>query len=177
MKQLLFAFFIIAAVGGIMTSCQNKNDNTLALEKRITELEDRAAIKNLVDTFATLSDTKEAKLQSTLFTEDGTVKTYSDGQLAADLKGRKQIAEVFGNFLNTLQTVYHQSGQLTVTIDGNKATGVNYCQVTMIGEFNGTKTITMQGVRYNDEYEKINGRWYIKNRVSNFMWRDVRPMQ
>lgn len=40
---------------------------------------------------ATLSDTKEAELQSKLFTEDGRVTTMMDGKVLADLKGRQAV--------------------------------------------------------------------------------------
>lgn len=150
--------------------------NNKSIEQRIAELEDRVALKNLVDTFSNLSDTKEAELQAQLFTEDATVKTLIDGKVAVELKGRKQIAEVFGNFLATQETIYHMNGQQTVTLNGDSATGISYCQVAMIATVEGKRMITQQGVRYNDEYKKINGRWYIKNRISNFMWRDTREL-
>lgn len=148
---------------------------TPTLEERIAALEDRAALKNLVDTFSTLSDTKEAELQGLLFTEDATVKTVFDGKVMADLKGRRQIAETFGAYLNSVDQLFHQNGQQTVTINGNTATGVCYCQVTVITHQGDKRMVTMQGVRYRDEYVKIDGRWYIKNRYSEFMWRDTKP--
>ncbi len=146
------------------------------IEQRIAELEDRIALKNLVDTFSNLSDTKEAELQAQLFTEDATVKTLIDGQVVVELEGRKQIAEVFGNFLATQETIYHINGQQTVTLNGDSAAGISYCQVAMIATVDDKRMITQQGVRYNDEYQKINGRWYIKNRISNFMWRETREL-
>lgn len=150
--------------------------NNKTIEQRIAEFEDRVALKNLVDTFSNLSDTKEAELQAQLFTEDATVKTLIDGKVAVELKGRKQIAEVFGNFLATQETIYHMNGQQTVTLNGDSATGISYCQVAMIAIVDGKRMITQQGVRYNDEYQKIDGRWYIKNRISYFMWRDTREL-
>lgn len=166
---------ISALLVTIATSASAQSQKSL--EQRIVELEDRAALKNLVDTFSTLSDTKEAELQATLFTEDATVKTLVNGQVVVDLKGRKQIADVFGRFLATQETIYHINGQQTVTLNGNTATGISYCQVVMIAMSNGRRTFTQQGVRYTDEYQKINGRWYIKNRVSNFMWRDTKEIE
>lgn len=76
----------------------------------------------------------------------------------------------------TKVAIYHINGQQTVTLHGNTATGVCYCQVVMIAESNGKRTFRQQGVRYTDEYQKINGRWYIKNRVSNFMWVDTKDI-
>lgn len=170
MKRIILSLITILSV--VTMNAQNNK----TLEQRIMELEDRAALKNLVDTFSTLSDTKEAEQQSLLFTEDATVKTYIGGKLVTELKGRKQIAEVFGNFLAKQETIYHINGQQTVTLNGDHATGISYCQVAMIAVVDGKRMITQQGVRYNDEYQKIDGRWYIKNRVSNFMWRDTKEL-
>lgn len=169
MRRIILS--LVALLSAVTMNAQSKS-----LEQRIQELEDRAALKNLVDTFSILADTKEAELQATLFTEDASVKNYMNGKFQRELKGRKQIGDVFGQFLATQETVYHLNGQQTLTLDGNKATGVCYCQVAMIAIVNGKKIMTTQGVRYNDEYQKTDGRWYIKNRNANFMWRETREM-
>ena len=170
MKKIILS--IIAILSIVTMDAQNNK----TIEQRIMELEDRVALKNLVDTFSNLSDTREAELQAQLFTEDATVKTLINGKVSVELKGRKQIAEVFGNFLAKQEIIYHINGQQTVTLNGNYATGISYCQVAMIANVDGKRTITQQGVRYDDEYQKIDGRWYIKNRISNFMWRDTREL-
>lgn len=170
MKKIILSLVLT----GLAAIAANAQISSQSIEQRLTALEDRAALKNLVDTFATLSDTKEAELQGLLFTEDATVKTVFDGKVLAELKGRRQIVEVFGNFLSSVDQLYHQNGQQTVTIKGNTAEGISYCQVTLITHQDGKKLITMQGVRYKDEYVKQNGRWYIKNRYSEFMWRDTK---
>ena len=164
---------IILSIIAILSVVAMDSQNNKTIEQRIMELENRVALKNLVDTFSNLSDTKEAELQAQLFTE---VKTLINGKVSVELKGRKQIAEAFGNFLAKQETIYHINGQQTVTLNGNRATGISYCQVAMIAKVDGKRTITQQGVRYDDEYQKIDGRWYIKNRISNFMWRDTREL-
>ena len=55
-------------------------------------------------------------------------------------------------------------------IDGNKATGIAYAQVVLVSENNGKKIMRTQGVRYNDEYVRQNGRWLISKRTSHFEW-------
>lgn len=169
MKKIVLS--LIALLSVLTMNAQDKS-----LEQRIQELEDRAAFKNLVDTFSILADTKEAELQATIFTEDASVKNYMNGKFQQELKGRKQIGKIFGDFLATQETVYHLNGQQTVTLDGDKATGICYCQVAMIAIIDGKKMNTTQGVRYNDEYQKIDGRWYIKNRIANFMWRETKEL-
>lgn len=136
----------------------------------IQEIADRMALKDLVDTFSNLADTKEIDRQVLLFTEDAEVTSYQGDKQTSHLKGRKELAERFKAFLDQFTTVYHINGQQTVKIDGNKATGIAYAQVVLVSEKKGKKTILTQGVRYNDEYVKTNGKWLINKRISHFEW-------
>lgn len=71
-----FVICLVALLSIITMKAQDRK----TLEQRIIELEDRVALKNLVDTFSNLSDTKEAELQAQLFTDDATVKTLYEGK-------------------------------------------------------------------------------------------------
>ena len=143
---------------------------------KIQEIEDRIAIKELVDTFSILADQKETDKQRYLFTEDGIVTSKINGQPGMILRGRKQLGDAFGAFLANFETVYHINGQLSLTLNGDKASGVSYCMVTLIGTENGKKMKTSMGVYYNDEYVRDNHRWLIAKRTSNFAWQEKRPL-
>lgn len=146
--------------------------NNETTEARITAIEDRIALKNLVDTFSILADHKDIQQQVLLFTENATVASTVQGQPGMVLTGRKQIGDAFTAYLNLFQTVYHINGQQTVTLHGNTASGISYCQVTSVGTENGKKMKTTFGVYYNDEFVKENGTWFIAKRTSNFVWQD-----
>src|SRR5919107_1216828 len=150
------------------------NDNNI--EKRIRQIEDRAALKELVDTFSILADRKDVRAQTQLFTANGTVETYRKDVLAAKLTGRKEMEDRFAAFLKNFETVYHFNGQQTVTISGDKASGVSYCMVTLIGLEGSKKMKTSIGVYYHDEYARENGRWLIAKRRSVFDWEDRREL-
>ncbi len=173
MKKMM----LLIALLGVVFASQAQPSANKSLEKRITEIEDRLALKELVDRFSTLSDVKHAHAQALLFTEDAVVETYVGDRLTVTLKGREQIAEVFGNFLNSMETVYHINGQQTVELNGNNATGISYCRVTLIGQENGKKMITNHGIYYQDNYVKRNGQWLISKRKSTFHWTEKREMQ
>ena len=96
--------------------------------------------------------------------------------LVTKLSGRKQMEDAFGAFLKNFETVYHFNGQQTVTLGGDKATGVSYCMVTLIGVEGGRKMKTSIGVYYHDEYVRENGRWLIAKRRSVFDWEDKREL-
>ncbi|ANQ25147.1 bile acid 7-alpha-dehydratase [Vibrio natriegens] len=146
---------------------------TSEFEQRLQILEDRGAIKTLVDTFSNLADTKEIDKQVQLFTENATVESYSDGKLSSSLKGRKQIGETFSAFLSNFDTVYHINGQQTVEISGDTASGTSYCLVVLIGAVDGKVYRNTMGVKYKDNYVRENGQWLIAKRVSDFVWRTV----
>ena len=151
-----------------------KNDDNL--KKRIAEIEDKMALKELVDTFSILSDKKDVKAQTLLFTPDASVETYRNGVVVSKLNGRKAMEEAFGAFLKNFETVYHFNGQQTVKINGDKASGTSYCLVTLIGVENGKKMKTTIGVYYQDEYVRENNRWLIAKRTSTFDWQDKQEL-
>ncbi|MBO0144632.1 nuclear transport factor 2 family protein [Agrobacterium sp. Ap1] len=145
---------------------------TLTTEQRLQTLEDRAALKTLVDTFSNLADTKDVSSQVLLFTEDATVSSVSDGQPGSSFKGRKEIGDAFGGYLANFETVYHINGQQTVELTGDTATGTAYCLVVLIADDAGKKIRNTSGVTYHDEYVRRDGKWLIAKRTSNFTWRD-----
>lgn len=141
-------------------------------------MKDKMDLKELVDVFSILADRKDAKAQESLFTEDAVVRSYRDGKLISTLQGKKQIGEGFGNFLALFDTVYHINGQQVVTVDGDKGTGVSYCQVVLIGKDDkGQRVMTTQGVTYDDEYLRMDGKWLIAKRTSHFVWSDRKVME
>lgn len=136
-----------------------------------TELTNRLELKELVDTFSILADTKDVDLQLQLFKEDAEVSSSVNGKTGNTYQGRQEIGQAFSNYLNLFHTVYHINGQQTVIfIDDSHATGIAYCQVVLIRDENGKEIQLTQGVRYHDSYEKVNGNWLIAKRESNFMW-------
>lgn len=155
---------------GVLATPTTNTTMTNVTTMNIQEMADRMALKDLVDTFSNLADTKEIDKQVQLFTEDAEVTSYQGDKITSDLKGRKELAERFKAFLDQFTTVYHINGQQTVSIDGDKATGIAYAQVVLVSENDGKKTMLTEGVRYNDEYVRRDGRWLISKRTSHFEW-------
>jgi uncharacterized protein (TIGR02246 family) len=164
-------FFLLSVVATLVAFSSCKNQNASAdLEKRVQLIEDRAAIKYVVDHFSTLADVKDVDAQLELFTEDAQVISENNGNTSA-MKGREEIGNAFRNFLALFDVVYHINGQQTVNIDGDKADGINYCQVVMIRTNEDGKRIKQtMGVRYHDYFVKHDGKWLINERHSDFMW-------
>jgi hypothetical protein len=170
----LFLLFYVSGNGQTTKGKTMKTDENL--QKRISEIEDRIALKELVDTFSILADVKDVPKQVLLFTENAVVESVTDGKPGTPYNGRKQIGDAFSNFLSLFDVVYHINGQQTLTLNGDKASGISYCQVTLIGTENGRQMKTTMGVFYHDDYVRENGRWLIAKRKSNFAWRDKTEM-
>ena len=148
-----------------------------SIEQRIAAIEDKMAIKHVVDAFSNLADTKEIDKQVLLFTEDGTVTSISNGQSSTRLKGREQLKQAFKGFLSNFHTVYHQNGQQTINLQGDKAEAVSYCRVILVRKQNDKATKTTLYTIYKDAFVKENGEWRIKERTSNFVHREVEEVK
>jgi hypothetical protein len=172
-RTLIAALLVIASTGACTTMhTQGQTQGNGDLATRIAALEDRAAIKQLVDRFSVLADVKKTQEQTLLFTEDATVSTTSGGQVVSSLRGRQQLGEAFGRFLANFDIVYHANAQLDLTLNGDTASGVSYCLVTLIGMENGKRMKTSMLVIYNDTYVRQGGTWLIADRKSNFVTRE-----
>jgi hypothetical protein len=142
------------------------------VEQRLTAIEDKMAIKYVVDQFSNLADTKEIDKQVMLFTEDGIVESISNGQPSSSLIGRAQLKQAFSAFLSNFHTVYHQNGQQTINLQGDKAEATSYCRVILVGKQNEKEAKTTLYTIYKDLFVKVNGKWLIKHRTSNFVHRE-----
>ena len=114
------------------------------------ELQAKFELKELVDTFSTLSDTKSVKEQTLLFTENSLIDVYMDGKKTFELHGREEIENAFTPFLAPFKDVYHQVGQQTITeLTDTTAKGTAYCLVVLVDEENGKKRITKHSWRFD----------------------------
>ncbi|VDG19680.1 bile acid 7-alpha-dehydratase [Lactobacillus plantarum subsp. plantarum ST-III] [Lactiplantibacillus mudanjiangensis] len=138
----------------------------------VQEISDRLELKEVVDLFSNYADTKENEKQVQLFTADGVVNIINDGKVTFTLSGRDAILKAFSRSMADYQSVFHMSGQQTVDfVDGTHATGVAYNLVVLVKQDeDGTLTTTQEGVRYEDKYEKVAGKWLIAERNSHFNW-------
>jgi ketosteroid isomerase-like protein len=173
MKRILptIAFALFATI-----ACAQTN-NKKNMEQRLAAIEDKMAIKYVVDVFSNLADTKEIDRQVQLFTEDGVVESRSAGQAPSVLKGREQLKQAFSAFLANFHTVYHQNGQQTIDLKGNTAEATSYCRVILVGKQGDKEMKTTLYTIYKDSFVKVNGQWLIRHRTSNFVHREVEEVR
>ena len=173
MKNLLITIILLTIVG--ISNAQNMASKEL--EQRIATIENKMAIKEVIDVFSNLADTKEIDKQVLLFSEDGIVESITNGQSNV-LKGREQLKQAFTGFLSGFEIVYHQNGQQTIDeLTENTAKTTSYCQVILIGEQDGKQITTTLYTIYNDSLVKKEDKWLIDYRKSNFIWREVEEVK
>lgn len=147
------------------------------IAQRVAAIEDKLAIKFVLDEFSNLADTKETDKQVLLFTEDGVVESVIAGQPPIILNGREQIKQAFSAFLADFETVYHQNGQQTIRLDGEKAETVSYCKVTLVGHQNEKQTKTTFYIIYRDSFVRIYSHWMISHRIADFVYQETEEIR
>lgn len=146
----------------------------MTTEQRLTAIEDRMAIKRVVDDFSNLADSKEIAKQVLLFTEDGQVTSVVGGKEMPAVKGRTALFNAFDPFIAGFEVVYHQNGQQTIDeLTDNTAKATSYCRVILIGMQDGKRMKTTMYTIYHDEFVKRDGQWLISKRRSDFVWQEV----
>ena len=142
------------------------------IEQRLQELEDRIAIRELIDQYTYCADTRDAEGQMAIFTEDTNFEVYMDEKIPTPtqvVKGRKSLRPVFDD-LNQYLSTMHFNGQSTVKLDGDKATGITYCRAYHLKVLDGVQKLMIAGIRYHDIMVKQDGAWLFSERKLKVCW-------
>lgn len=132
------------------------------------ELQDRVALKDLVDRYATESDKNNQDYYREIFTPDIKLKVYFGDTLGMDINNVEDMIA---------KASFHQNGQQVVDFtDETHATGICYAIATLVTEEDGKDKLTMHAVRYYDKYVKTDGRWWISEREQHFVYTSVPPL-
>jgi hypothetical protein len=142
-------------------------------------MEDRLAIRDLVDAYAHCADRRDAEGQKALFTEDTHFVVHMDGQgtePTQELDGREALTPVFED-LNHYQATMHFNGQSTITIEDDRATGESYCIAHHLYAEEGERKVMVAFLRYGDSFAKVDGVWLFAERNLYLDWMETRPSQ
>ena len=132
-------------------------------------LKTQKELRTLIDAYACLGDEKKISEQMGLFTEDVVYKAYMGEFLASSVSGRENLEREFNGHASQVKTYFTMNGQHTVKIDGDRATGISFSQITMIREVEEKNIISDYSVKYEDKYVCENGKWLIKERTGYFI--------
>lgn len=141
-------------------------------EQRLQELEDRIAIRELIDQYAFCADTRDARGQMDIFTGDTIFEVYMDEKVETPtqvITGRENLFPVFDN-LNQYFSTMHFNGQSTVKINGDEAAGTTYCRAYHLKVEEGKQNLMIAGIRYYDKMVKQDGVWLFAERKLKVCW-------
>ena len=134
------------------------------------ELEDRIALKDLVDRYATESDKNNQDYYREIFLPDVKLKVYFGNTLGMDIHDVEDMIARYKAF-GTAKASFHQNGQQVVDFeDKTHATGICYAIATLVNEEDGKDKLSYHAVRYYDKYIKKDGRWWIAEREQYFVY-------
>lgn len=140
------------------------------------EMDDRMALKDLVDLYATESDKNNQDCYREIFTPDIKLKVYFGENLGMDISNVEDMIAQYKAF-GSAKASFHQNGQQVVDFeDENHATGTCYAIATLVTEEEGKDKLTLHAVRYHDKYVKKDGRWWITEREQHFVYSSVPPL-
>lgn len=134
------------------------------------EIQDRIALKDLIDRYATESDKNNHDCYREIFLPHVKVKVYFNGKLDMDINNVDDMIARYRAF-GTAKKSFHQNGQQVVDfVDASHANGICYAIATLVTEENGKDKLTMHAVRYYDKYIKKDNRWWIAEREQHFVY-------
>jgi SnoaL-like domain len=144
----------------------------MSIEQRLQELEDRIAIRELIDTYPICADTRNIQGHMALFTEDTNFEVYMDEKIPTPTQvvtGRKNLFPVF-NDLNQYVSTMHFNGQSIIKVDGDRATATTYCRAYHLKLPDGVQTLMIAGIRYYDTIVKQDDAWLFAERKLKVCW-------
>ena len=138
----------------------------MSIDQQLQQTADRLAIRELIDQYAFCADTRDAKGQMALFTEDTKFVVFMDAKTPEPtqvISKRSDLFPVFDN-LNIYRATMHFNGQNKVQLNGETATGSTYCIAHHQTIEAGIQKLMVAYIRYEDKFVKQYGKWLFEER-------------
>jgi len=143
------------------------------------EAADRLSIRELIEAYAHCADSRDAKGQMSLFTEDAHFVVFmnaKDPTLSMDLHSRDALAPVFAD-LNQYAATMHFLGQTTIlTLSSDRGTGETYCMPHHLTIDGKSRRLMIAALRYTDTFVKMDGTWLFAERNLYVDWMEQRGL-
>ncbi|UPK42667.1 nuclear transport factor 2 family protein [Paenibacillus pabuli] len=144
----------------------------------IETMQAKLELRELVDSYAILTDTKKISEQMQLFTPDTRFSVYIGEHRVSETNGTEKLEEEFNEHVSVVKRYFTTNAQHVVELNGDTATGVVFSQMKMVRDNeDGGEVITDYSVQYHDVYVRLNGRWLIKERSSHYIIIESRLLQ
>jgi hypothetical protein len=130
-----------------------KPESTMTFEERVSRLEARQELHDLVCKYAIAIDARDLNM---------IVDLYVDDIRVGESRGRLALAAQFDKSLRQFTASSHQiTGQVVEFIDSDNALGIVACRV----EHEVAADWVTAVIHYHDKYQRRAGRWYLRGRV------------
>ena len=142
------------------------------IEQQLQQTADRLAIRELIDQYAYCADTRDAKGQMALFTQDTKFEVYYDPKSETPnqaITKREDLFPIFDN-LNSYDTTMHFNGQSSIKIEGNNVSGITYCLAHHLNIVDEKQKFMIAAIRYYDKFVKQNNKWLFAERKLLVDW-------
>lgn len=147
--------------------------STAALERRVQQLEDQEAIRQVLIAYGEYLDARDYAGYASLFARDGVWTGgfgSATGPAAIQEMLEKNLGKAEPGFIN--KSNFHLMTTMVVEVHGDTATARSrYTFFTASGD---NKPVPSLAGRYVDEFVRENGQWKIKHRTTHGVvpWRD-----
>ena len=132
-------------------------------------IEERLAIRELVETFAVATTRIDAELWGSTWAEEGAWKLPS---LDVPVVGRDAIVSTFREKMAYLRLISMTSISTGLVVEGDRARGEAQCQELIYPQAGGRTVVV--GC-FEDEYVKRDGEWFFLSRTYTVLGMDQQP--
>lgn len=140
------------------------------------QLADRLAIADLVAAYARACDTRRSDEIADLYTDGGGFAIVRADAERVDVRGRDRMIRGFAG-LARYEHVFHQIGQHTAELDGDRASGETYCMAHHVAVADdGDRTVMTMHIRYEDRFVRTTAGWRFEFRTLHVAWTESRPL-
>lgn len=140
-------------------------------------LEDRVALRDLVEAYARCADRVDGDGLAALFMPEGVLRIVPRGAESSPRvrTGREEIATAIKGLTRYVAT-FHFVGNHYVTVDGDTGTGEAYCIAHhLLGE-SGSQVDHVMMIRYQDQYRREPDGWKLAERELRVDWTEERTV-
>lgn len=127
----------------------------------LQEMSDRFEIQDVLTAYCTAIDAGQWDDLDDIFTSDATIDYSAVGGASGDLATAKQF---LSSALPMFPAYQHLIANVTMSIDGDRATARTMCHNPMVMPGEDGKLLTV-GIWYRDTLRRVDGRWRIASRV------------
>ena len=150
MKRALFLSVSFVFFVFLLAGCGNCNSNQ--------KIQDTLEIRSLVDRYAVESDRYNQEAYREIFAEDLNLRIIF-GENVSEIHGVEEMVKIY-KAAGAAPVSFHQVGQQLVEfIDATHAKGTTYLTALL-----GNEQVAQMFIRYEDQFERIDGRWWITDR-------------